>query len=442
MTTTDNPSPQTEQAKPSFFCTIASRESHPLLSREELVRIIKHDAMVAARTDDFRKRKAISAELAREAKLMMPGITASALMDGKGKELCNLVRPTYVMAVDIDHIPSPMMEETKRRADEDPHTMMRYVTASGQGLRILCRYTPLDDEDVTVAELFDVMVRKAMGHYSRLLGVPADEQCHDITRMCGLAHDPTLFCRWDSVAFGMDAKDLKALYAKKANQEKYAKRAARRKTPTRKASRKQDSAAIPTMQEAAPHIEGLMERWGYRFESGRHNEYVLHYAKVCVRYGIPREEVMQHCATQFGPYYPDYASVVKACYRKLQLLGTWEFHREGERTPSKATAKAIKQWLGMRYEFHRNVVTGAYELRSRDVARGLFPAGRASTTTSRTPSGASWTRRASSWRRRSSTPSSTATSASHGIPSTNISGACPGGTARGTTSRSWPTASR
>ena len=31
-------------------------------------------------------------------------------------------------------------------------------------------------------ELFDVIIRKAMSYYSKLLGVPADEQCADITR--------------------------------------------------------------------------------------------------------------------------------------------------------------------------------------------------------------------------------------------------------------------
>ena len=34
--------------------------------------------------------------------------------------------------------------------------------------------------------------------------------------------------------------------------------------------------------------------------------------------------------------------------------------------------KMLKQWLSMRYEFHRNEVTGYYEVCSRDVLKGKF----------------------------------------------------------------------
>ena len=45
--------------------------------------------------------------------------------------------------------------------------------------------------------------------------------------------------------------------------------------------------------------------WGYKFESGAHNEYVLHFGKVCVRYGIDKEEAMTYAKTNFSSDYPD-----------------------------------------------------------------------------------------------------------------------------------------
>lgn len=93
--------------------------------------------------------------------------------------------------------------------------MMRFITVSQRGLRIISRYLPIDDDEVTALELFDVIIRKAMSYYSKLLGVPADEQCVDITRMCGLAHDPTAYFHWDAEPFGLDTHDLKALYTKR-----------------------------------------------------------------------------------------------------------------------------------------------------------------------------------------------------------------------------------
>lgn len=204
MTTTEQKQKQ-EMVLPSFFYAIASSESRQLISLDELQRIITLDAMTQARTEDYRKNMRISSELAHQTKVMMPGITTSVLMDGRGKELRNVVKTTQMIAVDIDKIPAEKMKEVVQKADADPHTMMRFITVSQRGLRIISRYLPIDDDEVTALELFDVIIRKAMSYYSKLLGVPADEQCVDITRMCGLAHDPTAYFHWDAEAFGLNS---------------------------------------------------------------------------------------------------------------------------------------------------------------------------------------------------------------------------------------------
>lgn len=101
MTTTEQKQKQ-EMVLPSFFYAIASSESRQLISLDELQRIITLDAMTQARTEDYRKNMRISSELAHQTKVMMPGITTSVLMDGRGKELRNVVKTTQMIAVDID----------------------------------------------------------------------------------------------------------------------------------------------------------------------------------------------------------------------------------------------------------------------------------------------------------------------------------------------------
>ena len=361
---------QVPEVLPSFFCAIASRESYQLFSKEELVRIIRYDAMVKARTEEYRKQLPISKELADNTKISMPGITAAILTDGQGKELKNIVKVTYWIPVDIDKIPDELMEKVIQKAETDPHVMARYITASGKGLRLLVRYLPIDDPEVSVVELYDVMVRKVMAYYSQLLGVPADEKCSDITRMCGLAHDPTAYFNWNAEPFELDRKDLKALYTKKALQEKYAKRNSRRK----KVSQKMVLLAkgTPSMEEATPHILNLMAQWGYVFEPGRHNEYVLHFGLTCVRYGIDQKEAMDYADSEFGTQYPKTASVMKQCYKHTDLNGTWHFMRKGESYDKRPSTKMVKQWLSTRYEFHHNEVTGFYEIRTRIVEKGKF----------------------------------------------------------------------
>lgn len=363
-------SEEVEEVMPSFFWTIASSEGHQLINKDELVRIIKFDEMTKNHTELYRKQVPISKALADNTKLMMPGITASALMDGQGKQVANILKPTYWLAVDIDKIPDEKMQEVITKADKDPYVMARYVTASGHGLRILARYKPFDDPEVTAVELFDVVVRKAMDYFSILLGVPADEKCCDITRMCGLAHDPTAYFCWNSKPFELESKDIKRLYFKKSMAEKYERRSSRRRKP----SQKMVSLAkhIPTIDEAAPAIEKLLETWGKAFEPSRHNDYVYNFGLTCLKYDIDQKEATDYADQHFSAQYPKTVSVMNQAYKHQEQRGTWQFMRKGESYGKKPSMKMLKQWLSMRYEFHRNEVTGYYEVCSRDVLKGKF----------------------------------------------------------------------
>lgn len=370
MNTNNSISEEVEEVLPSFFWTIASSEGHQLINKDELVRIIKFDEMTKNHTELYRKQVPISKALADNTKLMMPGITASALMDGQGKQVANILKPTYWLAVDIDKIPDEKMQEVITKADNDPYVMVRYVTASGHGLRILARYKPFDDPEVTAVELFDVMVRKAMDYFSILLGVPADEKCSDITRMCGLAHDPTAYFCWNSKPFELESKDIKRLYFKKSMAEKYERRSSRRKKP----SQKMVSLAkhIPTIDEAAPAIEKLLETWGKAFEPSRHNDYVYNFGLTCLKYDIDQKEATDYADQHFSAQYPKTVSVMNQAYKHQEQRGTWQFMRKGESYGKKPSMKMLKQWLSMRYKFHRNEVTGYYEVCSRDVIKGKF----------------------------------------------------------------------
>lgn len=370
MNTNNSTSEEVEEVLPSFFWTIASSEGHQLINKDELVRIIKFDEMTKNHTELYRKQVPISKALADNTKLMMPGITASALMDGQGKQVANILKPTYWLAVDIDKIPDEKMQEVITKADKDPYVMARYVTASGHGLRILARYKPFDDPEVTAVELFDVVVRKAMDYFSILLGVPADEKCCDITRMCGLAHDPTAYFCWNSKPFELDTKDIKRLYFKKSMAEKYERRSSRRRKP----SQKMVSLAkhIPTIDEAAPAIEKLLETWGKAFEPSRHNDYVYNFGLTCLKYDIDQKEATDYADQHFSAQYPKTVSVMNQAYKHQEQRGTWLFMRKGESYGKKPSMKMLKQWLSMRYKFHRNEVTGYYEVCSRDVIKGKF----------------------------------------------------------------------
>lgn len=54
-----------------------------------------------------------------------------------------------------------------------------------------------------------------------------------------------------------------------------------------------------TIEEAVPYIKELLKLWGFDFETGRHNGYMLHFGKVCVRYGIDQAEALKYANAEF-----------------------------------------------------------------------------------------------------------------------------------------------
>ena len=354
---------------PSFFYTIASSESHPLVSFQELERNITQDAMLKARTEDYRKRLEISKDYADEIKRMTPGISISAMMDGKGKQLANFLKPTYLMMLDFDHVPTEQLQEKMDLADADCHVKARYKTISGRGFRLFVSYSPIDDDEVSILELFSLMIRKVMRYYELLLGIKPDAQCTDITRMAGLAHDPDAYFNWEAEPFVADAKDFKTLYTQKANAAKSAKRISKKRRKQQVAT---PSTSKVSIEEAAPHIKQLLQQWGFVFEAGRHNKYMLQFGRVCVLYGIEKAEALSYASKEFGNDYDNVESVLKACYKHTDKLGLWHFYRPGEGYAANPSVKVIKQWLSSRYEFHQNTVTGFYEVRSRIIEKAKY----------------------------------------------------------------------
>ncbi len=369
--TTSLTNPEEQGAMPSYVQSIQSSENHPIASWESVKNFITADPIVKNLTLLYRQRLQISKSFADELKPKCPAITISALMDGYGRKLTNFVKPTLKLMVEFDHVPSDQLERCKELVEKDKYAMGWHRSIGGRGFHIFCKYSPCDDEDISILELFRLMLEKAQLHYEHLLGLECDKACSDITRCAGLAYDPEAYFNWQSTPFSLDEGDRKKFYTLKAAEEKTLKRAAKRKAKREQQGVKQ-MAAI-TIEEAAPHIKELLQQWGFDFEPGRHNEYMLHFGKCCVRYGIDKEEAMKYADREFGTNYEHTASVLKACYKHTELFGTWHFYRPGEGYSGKPRVKTIKQWLATHYEFQHNIVTGFFELRSRMVYTGKYP---------------------------------------------------------------------
>lgn len=359
-----------ETVMPSEFASLKSVESMPLPNFEELERLITRDPHVASLTMTYRKRMAISKAYADEIKVLCPAISASLQYNGHGRSLDDVKGETKLIALDYDmHDASEqMVEQLFQMASQSAYPLAVYHTISGKGFRILLSYDRGENCDLTVVELFNVVIRKAINFFNTLLGWEADQQATDIGRLCGLAHDPGAYFNWDAVPMKLSPTDLKEAQNRiKLERKKTKNKGGRPKkaTGTKVAA---SGANAPTIEEAAPHIRMIVESWGNTFEEHHHNEYVTSFAYCCLKYGIDEEKALQYALTEFSQQYPNTAGVVKSVYKKhSDLAGKWHFYRRGESYPAQASIRLIRQWLDLHYEFFHNEVTGKYQVMSRIV---------------------------------------------------------------------------
>ena len=125
---------------PSVFTSLDSKVSRPLTSRQELENWIRHNKELAGLTDAYRKGLAVSKQLASKTKMMSPALCVAAQLDGKGRQLENVVAEVNSLALDYDDIPEEKMQEVFKRIKLAANTTASWITMSGHGRRIIVSY--------------------------------------------------------------------------------------------------------------------------------------------------------------------------------------------------------------------------------------------------------------------------------------------------------------
>lgn len=362
---------------PSVFTSLDSKVSRPLTSRQELENWIRHNKELAGLTDAYRKGLAVSKQLASKTKMMSPALCVAAQLDGKGRQLENVVAEVNSLALDYDDIPEEKMQEVFKRIKLAANTTASWITMSSHGRRIIVSYERPSGCDLSFTELHKVMMQKAIKFYDTLLGIKADRQATDFLRLCGLAHDPDAYFNWDAVPITLSNDEVLSAKAEITFEEQETKKNSAegnggKKSYYAKEKEPKLSTKVPTMKEAEQHILETLKNWGLVFESHRHNEYVSTFGYLCVRYGINLQEAFDYADFHFSDEYPDTMNVMKSCYRHKERLGTWHFFRKGESYKGQSSIKMVKQWILSRYQVQRNLVTGRHQITSRLVDKPKY----------------------------------------------------------------------
>ena len=284
-------------------------------------------------------------------KMETPLFAVACFFDGgKGKE--NIKGLTGLSMVDFDHIsPSgPLKEEElsalRNKIAGDPHTVMCYTTISGNGLRIIFRYeqppSKTDGVGDHVFEQYKAAFYAGNAYYEKLLGMKADMQCKNITRLSGIAHDPDVFFRDPDKAEAFTLDEVAAAASQHAKESKEEKQMQRIQTYY-------DSLVAP-----------MLARKGYKFQPSCHNDYVMRVGYMLAERRFSKKVVLRWALRMFGADYSGTEQVINSCFASSSSRGR-DGGRAGKGDANTASVDEIKAFLDGRVRLRYNVITSRVE---------------------------------------------------------------------------------
>ena len=321
---------------------------------EGVANIIRTDEKLSVFTRSYRQTG--SKTFKNESQLF----SVACLFEG-GKGRSNIRQLTGMSLVDFDHVfptdstdNSNALRELKAKIIADPHTLMSYITMSGNGLRVIFTYeiapefsgVPKDEEEV---KKFEAYYQQAFyagnAYYEKLLGAKADMKCKNITRLSGLAHDPDVFLRPEAEVVPFTTEEISTAAAAYAKQSKEDKQMQRIQTYF-------DTLIAPQLAKAK--IE---------FRSGSHNEYVMRVGYKLAERRFSKKVALRWAMQKFGKDYPDTEQVINSCFANASPHG--KQGGSGNRGDTKtASVEEIKSFLDGHVSLRFNEITSRVEYKA------------------------------------------------------------------------------
>ena len=337
---------------------------------EGVANLIRTDEKLAVFTRSYRQTG--SKTFKNESQLF----AVPCLFEG-GKGRSNIRQLTGMSLVDFDHVfpidgtadkaDTTALHELKAKIIADPHTLMSYITMSGNGLRVIFTYeiapefsgVPKDEDEV---KKFEAYYQQAFyagnAYYEKLLGVKADMQCKNITRLSGLAHDPEVFLRPQSEVTPFTAEEISTAATAYVKQSKEDKQMQRIQTYF-------DTLIAPQLAKAK--IE---------FRSGSHNDYVMRVGYKLAERRFSKKVALRWAMQKFGQDYPDTEQVINSCFANASSHAKHGGGGDSRGDSKTATVEEIKSFLDGHISLRFNEITSRveYEIPADDTdARRFIP---------------------------------------------------------------------
>ena len=322
---------------------------------EGVANLIRTDEKLAVFTRSYRQTG--SKTFKNESQLF----AVPCLFEG-GKGRSNIRQLTGMSLVDFDHVfpidgtadkaDTTALHELKAKIIADPHTLMSYITMSGNGLRVIFTYeiapefsgVPKDEDEV---KKFEAYYQQAFyagnAYYEKLLGAKADMQCKNITRLSGLAHDPEVFLRPQSEVIPFTAEEISTAATAYVKQSKEDKQMQRIQTYF-------DTLIAPQLAKAK-----------VEFRSGSHNDYVMRVGYKLAERRFSKKVALRWAMLKFGKDYPDTEQVINSCFANAAPHGKQGGGGDSRGDSKTATVEEIKSFLDGHISLRFNEITSRVE---------------------------------------------------------------------------------
>ena len=322
---------------------------------EGVANLIRTDEKLAVFTRSYRQTG--SKTFKNESQLF----AVPCLFEG-GKGRSNIRQLTGMSLVDFDHVfptdgtaaqaDTTALQELKAKIIADPHTLMSYITMSGNGLRVIFTYeiapefsgVPKDEDEV---KKFEAYYQQAFyagnAYYEKLLGAKADMQCKNITRLSGLAHDPEVFLRLQSEVTPFTAEEISTAATAYVKQSKEDKQMQRIQTYF-------DTLIAPQLAKAK-----------VEFRSGSHNDYVMRVGYKLAERRFSKKVALKWALQKFGKDYPDTEQVINSCFANASPHGKQGGGGDSRGDSKTATVEEIKSFLDGHISLRFNEITSRVE---------------------------------------------------------------------------------
>ena len=397
----------------SLFRGVHDTQPRPV-TLMELVTMMRTDQSVRDLTEKHRYARTTGDEQgAKRYKHMMASFGVAARFEG-GRQQKHIVEYTGLSIVDLDHIPSERMAEVLTLVKADPHTLLAYTTISGQGVRILFKYTiaeggnlrttlgtppplqgtpsinrggiceasthPEGVQDTNCpsvhrgtsetqcsggsskrsAEQYRLMFEQGNTYYSQLTGLPTDGQCKNIGRISTIAYDENLYYNPEATPFTVTIEEKKPVGRPKKGKSDQ---------PDGNTLNPQPSSLNPKL---IAKVVAKVEADGLRYEEGSYNAYTSSACYEMNRHGVPEEQCRKWAVSHFADYdTPSVEAIVRSCYQQTDEHGSYLKPKRGRKKSESSVGdvRDIRDYLTEHEVRSRyNVITRKYEIYNEDTA--------------------------------------------------------------------------